>query len=91
MGNIINFLEHRTGLVHADSGDGTDYTLCGVTAEKDITGRRYADFRDTEDEIVPCMSKTARKITCPKCAAIIRYCCSLGVSSLGKVSPDIGY
>ena len=34
MGNIINFLEHRTGLVHADSGDGTDYTLCGVTKKQ---------------------------------------------------------
>lgn len=89
MEKIINYLEHATGLVHADSEGGDDHTLCGVTTERDITGEKYADYKDSEDkECAPCVSKTTRKITCPKCADIIRHCCSLGVESIGNVRDD---
>ena len=89
MGKRTNYFEHATGIVHADCEGGDDHTLCGVATENDITGEKYADHKDSEDkELAPCVSKTTRKITCPKCADIIRYCCSLGVESIGKVVRD---
>ena len=90
MEKITNYLEHATGIVHADSAGGDDHTLCGVAIENDITGEKYTEYKDSEDkELAPCVSKTTRKVTCPKCAAIIRHCCSLGVESIGKVRDDI--
>lgn len=80
----MNLLEVSRNIVHADGGDGDDHTLCGVTAENQISDMsEYEGEHDTE--LCPVMLKTRQKITCPECAAIIRYCCALGTKSLGKV------
>ena len=78
-----NLLEIRRGIVHADSGDGLDYTLCGVTAERLISDMSEYD-KDDETPYEPLMIRTDRKIDCPKCAATILYCCSLGKKSISK-------
>ena len=79
-----NLFEFQTGRVHADGYDGIDYTLCGVTAENIIHSRaEYCPEDETETE--PYMMPTERKITCPKCAAIIRYCVKLGTRAIGRV------
>ena len=82
----MNLEELRNGLVHADSGDGIDYTLCGITAENIVRRRDYGAERETEAE--PCMAWTRSKITCPRCAAIIRYSVGLGLKSIGEVAHD---
>lgn len=80
----MNLLELNNGIVHADSFDGMDYTLCGITAENLIDSKDEYFPEDENVEIVPVMMKTARKITCSKCARIIRYCVKLGLKSIGK-------
>lgn len=81
----MNLLELKNGLVHADGFDGIDYTLCGVTAENTIHSRaEYHPEDETETE--PFMMRTDRKITCPECAAIIRYCVSLGTRAIGRIA-----
>lgn len=81
---MSNYLECAQGIVHADSGDGQDHTLCGLTAERILDSE--ADYAPEEDsELVPALVETNKKITCPKCAAIIRWCCHLGTKSIGKV------
>jgi len=80
----MNYLEIKRKIVHADSGDGDDHTLCGVTSENTISDMSEYD-RDREDDLLPSMMKTTKKITCSKCADIIRYCCALGKRSIGKV------
>ena len=80
----MNFLEITPNIVHVDCESGDDRTLCGMTTEKLITDMSEYD-RDREDDLLPYMMETTKKITCPKCAAIIRYCCALGKKSLGKV------
>lgn len=83
-GNEMNLLELRNGLVHADAADGIDYTLCGVSAEIVIHSRaEYHPENETETE--PYMIQTDRKITCPKCAMVIRYCVALGTRAIGRV------
>ena len=81
-----NLLELRSGTVHADSGDGMDYTLCGLTAERCLenAGEYTDEVRAKESEIVPCMTYTDSKIDCETCARIIRYCCRLGLKSLKR-------
>ena len=80
----MNYLEIKRKIVHADSGSGDDHTLCGVTSEKIISDMSEYD-RDREDDLLPYMMETTKKITCPRCADIIRYCCALGKRSIGKV------
>ena len=80
---MTNLLEVRENIVHADSADGMDYTLCGVTAENIINSMREYDAAD-ESECEPAMLKTNKKINCPKCAAIIRYCHGIRLSSIDK-------
>lgn len=80
----MNLLEIRNGIVHADAAGGIDYTLCGVTAENIIDSRKeYHPEDETESE--PCMMWTDRKITCPKCAAIICHCIALGTKAIGRI------
>ena len=77
----MNLLELKTGVVHADCPGGNDYTLCGITAENIISSRKdYDPYHETETE--PAMLKTSRKITCPDCAGIIRYCVALGTKAI---------
>lgn len=79
-----NFLECRNGLIHADCESGDDHTLCGLTTEKTISS--MADYApEDEIEILPHLVITDKKVTCPQCAAIIRWCCHLGTKSIGKV------
>lgn len=80
----MNLLEFRNGLVHADASDGLDYTLCGTSAEK-IIHSRAEYYPEDETETEPYMMWTDRKITCPKCAMIIRYCVALGTRAIGRV------
>ena len=80
---MSNLLEVRSGIVHADSGNGLDYTLCGITAERMIADKSEYDSED-ESPWEPVMLKTERKINCPQCAAKIRYCCRLGLKSISK-------
>ena len=82
-----NLLEITRNLVHADSGNGMDYTLCGVTAERVISDMSEYDKED-ESRYEPFMIETDRKIDCPKCASTIRHCCSLGLKSLSKHLKD---
>ena len=79
-----NLLEHRSGIVHADSYCGLDYTLCGVDASNVLNdGDEYDnDMASSETETEPCMSYTSEKITCPSCASLIRFCCKLGTKSI---------
>lgn len=80
----MNLLEIRNGIVHADTADGIDYTLCGVTAENIIHSRKeYHPEDETESE--PYMLQTNRKITCPKCAEIILHCVALGTKAIGRI------
>jgi len=83
----MNFLEIRQGIVHADEAMGNDYTLCGVTTERTLRGMDEYDPED-ETETEPMMLKTIKKVTCPKCAMIIRHCCKLGVQSIGKIKTE---
>ena len=83
----MNFLEIREDIVHADEAMGNDYTLCGVTTEGALQSMDEYDPED-ETETEPQMLKTTKKVTCPKCAMIIRYCCKLGVRSIGKVKTE---
>lgn len=39
----MNLLELRNNIVHADSGDGNDYTLCGVSASNIIEHKEEYD------------------------------------------------
>lgn len=79
----MNYLEIREGIVHADGGTGDDHTLCGVTSERLLESiDDYADEADRETDTEPCMVATDRKINCPDCARIIRYCCRLGTKSI---------
>lgn len=80
----MNYLEITPNIVHTNGADGNDYTLCGLTSEKLISEMSEYD-RDREDDLLPYMMETTKKITCPKCAEIIRYCCALGKRSIGKV------
>lgn len=80
----MNLLEIRNGLVHADAADGVDYTLCGASASIVIDSRKDY-YPDEETETDPYLLRTNRKITCPKCAAIIRYCVALGTRAIGRV------
>ena len=82
----MNLLEISKGIVHADGPDGNDYTLCGVTAERarKSMDEYTADVFASETETEPCMVKTKDKIDCETCAAIIRYCCKLGIRSIKK-------
>lgn len=83
----MNLLELRNGIVHADGADGTDYTLCGFTAENTVDSR--AEYcPEAESETEPYMMPTRLKVTCPKCAMIIRYCVSLGTRAIGKVREE---
>lgn len=83
----MNLLELRNGIVHADSAEGIDYTLCGLDAEIIVNSRaEYHPEDETETE--PYMMPTRLKVTCPRCAAIIRYCCKLGVRAIGKVKTE---
>ena len=83
----MNFCEITRNIIHADSGDGDDHTLCGVTAENQISDMSEYDGKH-DTELCPAMLKTRQKITCPKCASIIEYCCKLGRRSIGKVCED---
>lgn len=83
-----NLEELRDGIIHADCADGNDYTLCGVSADNIIPKEDYRLYRNGETECEPYMAKTSRKITCPKCAAIIRHCIKLGLRSIGDVKED---
>ncbi len=79
----MNYEELRNGLVHADSGAGIDYTLCGVTTENTIGHwEPYDQVRESETE--PYMRETTKKITCPMCAHIILHCVRLGRRSIRK-------
>lgn len=79
----MNLLELRNNVVHADCSDGNDYTLCGVSASNVIGNKEeYDEVNETETE--PYMISTDKKITCDKCATIIRYCCRLGTRSIKK-------
>ena len=80
----MNIWEISRNIIHADGADGDDHTLCGVTSEKEIPDMSEYD-RERESELVPYVMKTRQKITCPKCAAIIRHCCTLGRRSIGEV------
>ena len=86
----MNYLEITPNIVHVDGANGDDHTLCGMTTEKLIADMSEYD-RDSEDDVLPYMMETSKKITCPKCAAIIRYCCALGKKSLGEVRESSGY
>lgn len=67
----MNLLELRNGIVHADHPDGIDYTLCGCDAEIIVNSRaEYHPEDETETE--PHMMPTRLKVTCPRCARIIR-------------------
>ena len=81
-----NLLECRNGLVHANSAEGLDYTLCGVSASDLLKdGEEYtAEMSINETETEPYMKYTGHKINCPTCAAIIRFCCKLGLKSLSR-------
>ena len=80
----MNLLELCRGIVHADGADGNDYTLCGVTAENVLqSSEEYtAEVFAAETETEPCMVYTDKKIDCPECACIIRYCCKLGIRAI---------
>lgn len=84
-----NLLEIRNGLVHADSGNGCDTTLCCLTAEKCISSLdEYDESRESCTE--PYLMYVSDKINCPKCAETIRYCCKLGLKSISdKVNNEI--
>lgn len=60
--------------VHAQSGTGQDYTLCGMALEG--MGRKY----DCGDDWHSFSVDTGEKINCPSCKRIIKYCKSLSVS-----------
>lgn len=79
----MNLLELRNNVVHADSSDGNDYTLCGVSASNIIKHKEEYD-EDDETETEPYMIPTHKKITCENCATIIRYCCRLTTRSIKK-------
>ena len=81
-----NLMEMLTGIVHADGANGNDYTLCGLTAENTLESPAdyTPELAEREGEAEPYLAKTARKIDCGACAAIIRHCCKLGRRSIGE-------
>lgn len=83
-----NLLEVRYGIVHADSDDNDDHTLCGVDAEHTIDDEKDYDPKDDMSEYEHVMAWTNKKINCSKCASIIRYCVKLGLKSLDKDIKD---
>lgn len=85
-----NLLELRNRIVHADSADGIDYTLCGISASDILNDKEEytADLSLNETETEPYLCRTSQKISCPKCAAIIRFCCKLGTRSIDKNLKD---
>lgn len=61
---IVRWRENsRSAAIHADSGDGTDFTFCGFTTNE-------ATGEDDQPELI---SVTRGKISCEHCLAIIRY------------------
>ena len=82
----MNLLEISKGIVHADGYGGDDHTLCGVTTEKTLESMEEytAEVFARETETEPYLVKTKDKIDCETCAAIIRYCCKLGMKSIKK-------
>ena len=60
-------------VVHADSGDGHDFTLCGYALEG------ACDGYDSE-----CVEIYRGKIDCPKCLHIISYSKSIPASVLAN-------
>lgn len=80
-----NLLEVRCGTVHADGDGGDDYTLCGLTSENTFSTipLNYDEDYDRQST-EPILIRTNKKINCSKCASIIKYCCKLGVKSIGK-------
>jgi len=90
----VNLLELHSDIVHANSGDGTDYTLCGLTASNILSSPSlYTDeVRKKEDvELCPMMVRTDRKIDCERCAMIIRYCCKIGTKAISKRTTETEY
>ena len=83
MKNKNNLLEARQGIVHANSGDGDDHTLCGVDAQNIIEDESLYDSSEDSD-MCPTMIRTGEKINCIRCAAIIRHCVKLGVKSIAS-------
>ena len=81
----MNYLELSKGTIHAE-GAIDDHTLCGVTAENmlsridEFTAEMYAN----ESELAPYMAPTSEKITCDRCAMIIRHCCKLGTKAISR-------
>ena len=82
----MNLVEIGRGIVHADGCNGLDYTLCGVSAENMLNTPGEYGYEEclNETETEPYMMRTNAKISCEQCAAIIRYCCKLGVRALKK-------
>jgi hypothetical protein len=62
-------------VIHADSGRGSDYTLCGYAYE----GSAMRDEGDTTLVLVE-----RGKINCPNCLQIIRYAKTIPARMLAK-------
>lgn len=61
------FYEVEANLVHCGPADGPDFTLCGFTLDGD------------QGEII---EWDGSRIDCPRCLAIINFCCSIHGRSL---------